>query len=80
MEQQRSGVLLPSDEIELHIIPTLDPADPLALVTSWHPKLSIYRLLVLLSTIGFGTAKAILTYRGETLAPITLEWLFTVVI
>jgi hypothetical protein len=46
----------------------------------WHPKITPYRLLVLMVTVSFGTTKAILTYKGETIAPITLEWIAGVVV
>lgn len=45
-----------------------------------HPQLTVYRALVVFSTFGFSTAKAILTYRGKTIASITVEWIFAVVI
>jgi hypothetical protein len=46
----------------------------------WHPKLTVYRLLIICLTAGSGLAKAILAYRGETTAPITIEWVFGVVV
>ncbi|KAF8989274.1 hypothetical protein BDQ17DRAFT_477724 [Cyathus striatus] len=44
--------------------------------THWHPKLTIYRLLVILITLGFSIAKAVSSYQGHSTVPITLEWLF----
>ncbi|KAF9008426.1 hypothetical protein BDQ17DRAFT_1226699, partial [Cyathus striatus] len=41
-----------------------------------HPKLTVYRLLVILITLGFGVSKAVLSYQGRTIVPITLEWFF----
>ncbi|KDR79688.1 hypothetical protein GALMADRAFT_44522, partial [Galerina marginata CBS 339.88] len=45
-----------------------------------HPKLSPYRLVVLSTMIGVGTAKAVLTQRGLTFASITMEWIAGTVI
>ncbi|KAF9008382.1 hypothetical protein BDQ17DRAFT_1212975, partial [Cyathus striatus] len=41
-----------------------------------HPKLTVYRLLVIITTLGFGISKAVLSYQGRTIVPITLEWFF----
>ncbi|KDR70539.1 hypothetical protein GALMADRAFT_877852 [Galerina marginata CBS 339.88] len=42
---------------------------------SWHPKITPYRLIVPSTTIGLGSAKAVLTQSGSTVIPTTLEWL-----
>lgn len=47
---------------------------------AWHPKLTLYRLLVIFSTIGLGAAKAATSYLNLTYASITLEWVLTVVV
>ncbi|KAH6907466.1 hypothetical protein BKA70DRAFT_1283082 [Coprinopsis sp. MPI-PUGE-AT-0042] len=49
--------------------------DSVSAVPAWHPKLTVSRLLVIALTIGLGTAKAITAYRGETIAPVTIEWI-----
>jgi hypothetical protein len=36
--------------------------------------------MVLVFTVSFGTTKAILAYKGETFALITLEWIAGVVV
>ncbi|KDR77465.1 hypothetical protein GALMADRAFT_155389 [Galerina marginata CBS 339.88] len=41
---------------------------------SWHPKVTRYRLFVLATTIVLGTTKAVLTLRGSSVAPVTIEW------
>ncbi|KDR67383.1 hypothetical protein GALMADRAFT_161645 [Galerina marginata CBS 339.88] len=41
---------------------------------SWHPKITLYRLIVLTTTVILGTAKAVMTESGRTFVPITLEW------
>ncbi|KAF4613965.1 hypothetical protein D9613_007972 [Agrocybe pediades] len=46
----------------------------------WHPRLTPYRLCILTTTLGFGTAKAIATQKGSTVLPITLEWISGVVL
>lgn len=43
-------------------------------------KLTGYRLIVIALTVGFGLSKTILSYKGKSIAPITLEWVFGVVI
>ncbi|TFK31737.1 hypothetical protein BDQ12DRAFT_92627 [Crucibulum laeve] len=45
-----------------------------------HPKLTGYRLLVIILTASFGFSKAALSYRGESTAPTTLDWLYGVVV
>lgn len=50
------------------------------IIHSWHPKLSLYRLLVLLATIGLGVAKAVTAYLNFNYASITLEWITGVVV
>ncbi|KDR71381.1 hypothetical protein GALMADRAFT_159537 [Galerina marginata CBS 339.88] len=49
-------------------------------LSSWHPKITPYRAIVLTSTVGFGTAKGVLAQRGSTIASITVEWLLGTVI
>jgi len=51
-----------------------------ASTSTWHPKLTGYRLIVIVLTVGCGLSKAILSYKGKTITPITLEWVFGVVI
>jgi hypothetical protein len=46
----------------------------------WHPKLTGYRALVLALTCVFALLKAILTYHGKFIAPVTLEWVFNVLV
>jgi hypothetical protein len=53
---------------------------PTSPASTWHPKLTGYRLIVIALTVGFGLSKAILCYKGKSIAPITLEWVFGVVI
>ncbi|KIM40796.1 hypothetical protein M413DRAFT_168201 [Hebeloma cylindrosporum] len=48
--------------------------------TPWHPKLTLYRLLVILSTVGVGVAKEVTSYLNLTYASITLEWILGVVL
>ena len=47
---------------------------------AWHPKLTLYRLLVIFSTIGLGAAKAVTSFLNLTYASITLEWILGVVV
>ena len=50
------------------------------IATRWHPKLTGVRLLVIVTTIVLGTAKAAMTYQGDTVAPVTIEWVITIVV
>ncbi|KAH6899378.1 hypothetical protein BKA70DRAFT_1314245 [Coprinopsis sp. MPI-PUGE-AT-0042] len=64
--------------IELDVPPWPESSNP---VTSpWHPKLTGARLLAIFATIGLGTAKAVTAYRGDTIAPVTIEWFMTIVL
>ncbi|KIM40714.1 hypothetical protein M413DRAFT_28491 [Hebeloma cylindrosporum] len=47
---------------------------------SWHPRLTRYRLLVILSTVGLAAAKAATSYLNLTFASITFEWILGVVV
>ena len=47
---------------------------------AWHPKLTLYRLLVIFFTVGLGAAKAATSYLNLTYASITLEWILSVVV
>ncbi|KDR69415.1 hypothetical protein GALMADRAFT_215105 [Galerina marginata CBS 339.88] len=44
-------------------------------VQRWHPKITPYRLAIILTTLSLGTAKAVLTQQGRNLLSITLEWI-----
>ena len=44
------------------------------------PKLTLFRLLVILLTSSFGITKAWLSYHGFSTAPTTLEWLYGVLV
>ncbi|KAJ7497710.1 hypothetical protein FB451DRAFT_1017304 [Mycena latifolia] len=45
-----------------------------------HPRLTGYRILFFLLTAGFGAVKAFSSYRGQTTAPTTLDWVYGVVV
>jgi len=47
---------------------------------SWHPKLTLYRLLVIVATVGLAVAKTATSYLNLTFASITLEWILGVVV
>jgi len=40
----------------------------------WHPKLTLYRILILSTTIGLGIVKAYATSQGLISASTTIEW------
>ena len=48
--------------------------------SSWHPKITPYRLLVLTTTIGLGSAKAIATFRNKSYVSTTIEWVAEIVV
>ncbi|TDL24731.1 hypothetical protein BD410DRAFT_59028 [Rickenella mellea] len=73
-----NAVAGPSQSYELQDIPPR--ANEAVFTSRWHPRLTLYRLLVISLTAGFGLAKAILTYLGQSLGSTTLEWVFAVVI
>ncbi|TDL18189.1 hypothetical protein BD410DRAFT_843033 [Rickenella mellea] len=45
-----------------------------------HPAVTGYRLLTVFLTLTFGLSKAALAYKGQSVTPTTLEWVFGVVI
>lgn len=69
------GSFLVHDDVESHI-----PAQTSAAYRRWHPKISPYRLWVILTTIGFGTAKSVFAATGNSFIPTTLEWIAGTVI
>lgn len=56
------------------------PQDPTLSKLRWHPKISPYRLIMLLTPVTFGTAKAIISQNGGVTVPITIEWVSGVVV
>jgi len=56
------------------------PHDPTLPRLSWHPKISPYRFILFLTPIAIGTAKAVSAQKGSVVTPITLEWIYGVVI
>ena len=63
--------------------PSSRPSSPVSSAgssVSWHPKLTLYRLLVIVSTIGLAVAKTATSYLNLTFASITLEWILGVVV
>lgn len=59
--------------------PTLSPTNENPL-ERWHPKLTPYRLTVILTTIGLGTVKLVEVYNGNDTGTTTLEWISGVVV
>ncbi|KAF7357774.1 hypothetical protein MVEN_00823400 [Mycena venus] len=45
-----------------------------------HPRLTAYRILCFALTAGFGAVKAVLSYRGQTTAPTTLDWIYGIIV
>ena len=52
--------------------------DSLANKDATHPplrvKLTVYRLVVMTTVLSFGAEKSILTYKSQSIAPTTLDW------
>ena len=56
---------------------TLCPTKTLAfdeVPVRWHPKITLYRLVVLLTTMCLGVSKAMMSARGAVVVSVTLEW------
>ena len=56
------------------------PYDPTLPRLSWYPKISPYRFMVFLVPLVICTVKAVLSQKGSATTPITLEWIYGVVI
>ena len=41
----------------------------------WHPRITLYRLLVISTTISLGSAKAVETFYGKSYVSTTIEWI-----
>ena len=46
----------------------------------WHPKVTPYRLLVIFTTIGLGTAKAYAVSRNLVFVATSIEWVTGVIV
>ena len=46
----------------------------------WQPKVTIYRLLVISTTIALGSAKAVAVFYGKSYVSTTIEWIAGVVV
>ncbi|KDR73092.1 hypothetical protein GALMADRAFT_142776 [Galerina marginata CBS 339.88] len=66
------------NDTDLRPPPPITPVPELP--TSWHPKLTPFRLLNLVLPISISTAKAITSLRGNSTAPTTLELISGVVV
>jgi p-aminobenzoyl-glutamate transporter AbgT len=42
--------------------------------SGWHPNITVYRFLIISTTISLGSAKAIATLHGKSYISITIEW------
>jgi hypothetical protein len=56
------------------------PYDPALPRLPWYPKISPYRLMVFSIPLAIGTVKAVLSQKGRSTTPTTLEWINGVVI
>ncbi|EDR06391.1 uncharacterized protein LACBIDRAFT_299966 [Laccaria bicolor S238N-H82] len=45
-----------------------------------RPRITLYDILVLFTTIGFGIAQAITSFIGTTIVSVTLQWIASIVI
>ena len=46
----------------------------------WQPKVTVYRLLVISTTIALGSAKAVAVLYGKSYVSTTIEWIAGVVV
>jgi len=56
------------------------PHDPTLPRLSWYPKISPYRFIVFFIPLVICTVKAVLSQKGSDTTPITLEWVYGVVV
>jgi len=56
------------------------PCGPTLQQPRWHPKISPYCLILLLTPVSFGTAKAIISQKGGISISITIGWVFGLVV
>ena len=70
----------PLQPLETDVTSHEPPHDPTLSQLRWHPKISPYRLIMLLTPVTFGTAKAIISQNGGVTVPITIEWVSGVVV
>ena len=62
-----------TSDLEQH--PLEPPSPELSHLNSrWHPKITVYRLLIISTTISLGSAKAAATFHGKSYVSITIEW------
>ena len=47
---------------------------------TWHPRLTPYRFVVLLTTVGLGGVKAYAVSRKVVLVAVSVEWIASVVV
>ncbi|KAH6907464.1 hypothetical protein BKA70DRAFT_1562988 [Coprinopsis sp. MPI-PUGE-AT-0042] len=74
-ELRESLLRNPTEDLEL-----AEAWSPPQSVPSWHPKITLSRLIVISLTVGLGTAKAAASYRGEMFTAVTLEWIMTILL
>ena len=69
----------PANEVALEDLSNLQDDDPLADTDAAPPplgvKLTVLRLLNVTIILSIGISKAVLTYKGQSIAPTTLEWI-----
>ena len=70
----------PLQLLEPHLVSHESPIAPPLPQIRWHPKISLYRLVMLLTPMVIGTVKAIISAKGGVTAPITIEWVSGVVV
>jgi hypothetical protein len=46
----------------------------------WHPKITLYRLFFISTTVCLGSAKAVETSHGKSYVSTTIEWIAGVVV
>ena len=64
-----------TSDLEQHPLEPPSPSPELSHSNSrWHPKITVYRLLIISTTISLGSAKAAATFHGKSYVSITIEW------
>ncbi|KAJ7121267.1 hypothetical protein C8R43DRAFT_846903, partial [Mycena crocata] len=45
-----------------------------------HPRLTGYHILFFVLTVGFGMIKAYTSYKGQITTPVTMDWVYGILI
>ncbi|KIM49831.1 hypothetical protein M413DRAFT_438947 [Hebeloma cylindrosporum] len=73
LDPAATGLMKPFDDLSIF------KDSDLSLISNsgsrWHPKITVYRLLVISTTISLGSAKAVATFYDKEYVSTTIEWI-----